>query len=164
MAAVLGLGAMLSCATPSSAQSSLIDLGSAVGGQRVRLDLDSIQPVSDRSVDFTYYLGNDARYSQANCANQTWTTFENGRVQSPQSGATAEMLRIVCGEAELGMEQVPSWQVFAPPSNVRTSPNGAVQCVVRAQRWIHVYRFNGEWALTDACGDEGYIHRSQIRR
>ncbi|MBD1871245.1 hypothetical protein H6F95_28850 [Cyanobacteria bacterium FACHB-471] len=153
----------------AQAQSSLHYLGQAVGGQQVNIDLNSISRVSARSVDFTYYLGNDERYSQANCGNGTWTTFEDGVVHSPQSATTAEMVRLVCnGGYSYASETIYegtrelSWLVFAPPSNVRTSPNGSVQCTIRSISTVNVYGRDGDWAITDACGSRGYIHNSQL--
>ncbi|MBD1914041.1 hypothetical protein H6G02_05670 [Leptolyngbya sp. FACHB-16] len=139
-------------------------MGQAVGGQRVRLDVDSIRRASGRSVDFTYYLGDDSRYSQANCENGSWTTFEDGVVHAPQSGATSDMIRIVCeGDTRTTVAQPTlRWFVFAPPSNVRVSPNGTVQCVIREQRNINVLGSEGDWYITDVCGARGYIHNSQV--
>lgn len=54
--------------------------------------------------------------------------------------------------------------VFDPPSNVRTSPNGAILCSIRDQATINVFNANGDWYQTDACGTTGVIHSSQIRR
>lgn len=160
----LGLPLLGGMALPAIAQSNLVDLGQAVGGQRVRLDISSIRRASDRSVDFTYYLGNDSRYSQANCENGSWTTFEDGVVHTPQSGATNDMIRIVCQGSSRVSVPAPElrWFVFAPPSNVRVSPNGAVQCVIREQRNIDVLGVEGSWYITNACGSRGYIHNSQI--
>jgi len=62
-----------------------------------------------------------------------------------------------------------SARVFDPPTNVRFSPNGAVQCVIRSRRAINIYGStgvrdnNGVWYYTDACGRAGVIHSSQIR-
>jgi hypothetical protein len=53
--------------------------------------------------------------------------------------------------------------VFAPPSNVRTSPNGSVVCTIAKQQVIRVYvEPQGSWYSTTACGG-GWIHESQIR-
>lgn len=58
--------------------------------------------------------------------------------------------------------------VFAPPSNVRSRPNGNIVCTITTRRQINVYRFydnSQQWLSTDACGDNRYgvIHISQIR-
>lgn len=52
--------------------------------------------------------------------------------------------------------------VFAPPSNVRISPNGPVQCVLNSHEWITVYGYSNGWYKTDACGVMGFIHESQV--
>ena len=54
-------------------------------------------------------------------------------------------------------------QVFAPPSNVRTSPNGSVKCTITRKQSIRVYvEPQAGWYSTEACGG-GWIHESQIR-
>jgi hypothetical protein len=60
--------------------------------------------------------------------------------------------------------------IIDPPSNIRSSPNGAVLCVARTRGTIvnilgstGVYDNNGEWYYTDYCGSRGVIHSSQIR-
>jgi hypothetical protein len=164
MTIVLSAGVLALSALAAQAQSSLQYLGQAVGGQSVNLDLNSISRASNRSVDFTYYLGNDERESQANCENGTWTTFRDGVVHSPESATTAEMVRLVCGG---GYNNAPrttnegsrgqSWFVFDPPSNVRTSPNGALLCIIRSTEDINIYGWDGDWAITDVCG----VHSQQ---
>jgi hypothetical protein len=54
--------------------------------------------------------------------------------------------------------------VFAPPSNVRATPNGKIICSVRQVINIDLYGppQNG-WYRTNVCGEMGYIHHSQIR-
>ncbi|MGY6529744.1 MAG: SH3 domain-containing protein [Cyanobacterium sp.] len=52
--------------------------------------------------------------------------------------------------------------VYAPPSNVRATPNGTIICSVRNVRTINIYGQNNGWYVTDACGRTGYIHHSQI--
>jgi hypothetical protein len=53
--------------------------------------------------------------------------------------------------------------VFAPPSNVRATPNGAIICSVRSVTTIDIYGSINGWYKTDVCGSMGYIHHSQIR-
>lgn len=53
--------------------------------------------------------------------------------------------------------------VFAPPSNVRASPNGTIICSVRSATTINLYGQSNGWYKTDACGTMGFIHHSQIR-
>lgn len=54
--------------------------------------------------------------------------------------------------------------VFDPPSNVRVTPNGAIQCSVNSRIYINIYgtSSDGAWFKTDYCGSMGYIHNSQI--
>lgn len=53
--------------------------------------------------------------------------------------------------------------VFDPPSNVRATPNGQIICEVTGFITINIYSENNGWYQTDACGDWGYIHQSQIQ-
>jgi len=53
--------------------------------------------------------------------------------------------------------------VFAPPSNIRTSPNGEIICSIRAVKTINIYGYRNGWYKTDACGESGYINESQVR-
>ncbi len=52
--------------------------------------------------------------------------------------------------------------VFAPPSNVRATPNGNIICSVRSVTTIDIYSSIDGWYKTDVCGSMGYIHHSQI--
>lgn len=57
--------------------------------------------------------------------------------------------------------------VFAPPSNVRESPGGAILCSVRKRATINIlgstYAPDGVWYYTDVCGRTGVIHSGQVR-
>ncbi|WP_107667788.1 SH3 domain-containing protein [Cyanothece sp. BG0011] len=53
--------------------------------------------------------------------------------------------------------------VFEPPSNVRMTPNGRIICSVNQVKPINIYGSENGWYVTDACGQMGYIHQSQIR-
>lgn len=57
--------------------------------------------------------------------------------------------------------------VFAPPSNVRESPGGAILCAVRKRAAINIlgstYAPDGVWYYTDVCGRTGVIHSGQVR-
>jgi len=70
------------------AQTSNWFAGTAVGGQAVNVDLNSIRQVSANSLDFTYYLGSTAIYAQANCPGGYWVTFPERQTNRPQSSAT----------------------------------------------------------------------------
>lgn len=54
--------------------------------------------------------------------------------------------------------------VFDPPSNVRATPNGTIQCSVKQTQYVNVLgtSSDGAWYLTDYCGSTGYIHNSQV--
>ena len=60
-------------------------------------------------------------------------------------------------------------RVFDPPSNIRVTPNGAIQCVIRSPRNVAILGptgvrdNNGSWYYTNACGRTGVIHSTQIR-
>lgn len=59
--------------------------------------------------------------------------------------------------------------VFAPPSNIRESPNGRILCSVTRKATIKIYGStsvndkNGVWIYTDVCGSMGVIHSTQIK-
>jgi hypothetical protein len=149
--------------SPSEAQTCNYYAGRAVGGQNLNVDLCSIIRASARSVDFVYYLGNERIQSQANCQAGNWTTFPERQVNRPQSQATQNMLNTVCSYRGQGSANGSLATVFNPPSNVRTSPNGTILCSIPQRRTIQTYGSNGSWYYTDACGEIGVIHSSQIR-
>lgn len=132
-------------------------VGDSTSGQEVTVDLCSISKASSQSIDFIYYLGNEPIVSQANCTSGVWTTFPERETHQPQSRATQRMVSAVCRElAELAI-------VFAPPSNVRTSPNGPILCTLEREGNLNIYGSTNSWYYTDACGPFGVIHFSQIR-
>ena len=146
-----------SAATSAQAKSCLSYMGNSVSGQAITVDVCSISRASEQSLDFIYYLGQEAIVSQANCTNGTWTTFPERVRHQPQSQATQRMVSTVCrGLAELAV-------VFAPPSNVRTSPNGPILCTLEQTGSLNIYGSTDSWYYTDACGPFGVIHSSQIR-
>lgn len=55
------------------------------------------------------------------------------------------------------------------PTNVRLSPGGTIQCVLRTGTKVRIYGDTGEydnnglWYHTDACGGSGVIHSTQFR-
>jgi serine/threonine protein kinase len=53
--------------------------------------------------------------------------------------------------------------VIDPPSNIRVQPNGAILCRIKSVQSIRVSSSLGDWYMTDVCGSDGYIHRSQLR-
>ena len=140
--------------------------GTAVGGQEINLDTCSISRASYRSVDFIYYLGSEKVVSQANCDSGTWTTFPERQVNRPQSQATQRMLDFVCNSRTSSPRRNPSARkafVFDPPSNIRSEPDGNVLCSIKNPTTINIYDSLGSWYYTDACGETGVVHSSQIR-
>lgn len=59
--------------------------------------------------------------------------------------------------------------VFAPPTNIRESPNGTILCSIKRRTNIEILGStgirdnNGVWYFTSACGKTGVIHSTQIR-
>jgi hypothetical protein len=80
----------------TNAQSCNYFAGTTKAGKSVNLDLCSISRVNYRSVNFSYYLGDERVESQANCVAGNWTTFPERQVNRPQSEATQRMLVKVC--------------------------------------------------------------------
>ncbi|MEE3719636.1 hypothetical protein V2H45_23115 [Tumidithrix elongata RA019] len=166
---ILGLFCVLNAAmlavdsSPSAAQGCNYYAGSAVTGQSVLVDLCSISRASYRSVDFVYSLGGERIEAQANCEAGTWTTFPERQVNRPQSQATSRMLDVVCTFDSRGVTSGRSAWVIDPPSNVRATPNGSIICSIPTRQRITTYGSVGSWYYTDACGEMGVIHNSQIR-
>jgi len=137
--------------------------GTAAGGQQIVLDLDSMHDSGYNANYFIYYFGNERVVSEAVCAGGgAWITVDDGVMHHPQSPATRNMMRAVCdfgnfvASGEIAL-------VYAPPSNVRTEPNGALLCSVGGLSYINVNGSIGDWHMTDICQGTGFIHRSQIR-
>lgn len=148
-------------------QSTLEDLGYAVGGQKLQLDLASIKahPNSAR-IDFRYSLGNENINSIADCGRREWMTLPERKWHSPQSAATERMLSRVCEAFRSDAPEISSSGaaiVFDPPSNVRTSPNGGILCSITSKGTIPIQGKQGDWYETDYCGSPGYIHKGQVR-
>ena len=131
--------------------------GDSATGQEVTVNLCSISSIGNRRVNFTYYLDDEPISSQANCTNGSWTTFPEGQTHLPQSRAPKSMISSVCrAVAEMAI-------VFAPPSNVRTFPDGPILCTLEREGNLSTYGSTNSWYYTDACGSFGVIHSSQIR-
>lgn len=78
-------------------QSTLENLGYAVGGQKLQLDLASIKAHRNSAkIDFRYRLGNENINSIADCGRREWMTLPERKWHSPQSAATERMLSRVC--------------------------------------------------------------------
>ena len=132
-------------------------VGNSSAGQAVTVNLCSISRVGNRQVDFTYYLNDEPIASRANCTEGSWTTFPERQTHTPQSRATQSMISSVCrSESEIAI-------VFDPPSNVRVSPNGGILCTLDETGALSIFGSTGEWYYTNACGDFGVIHSSQLR-
>ncbi|UBF30498.1 hypothetical protein K9N68_35545 (plasmid) [Kovacikia minuta CCNUW1] len=147
-----------------SAKAEMLVLGTASGGQTIRLDTESIQH-NGRSMSwwtgFTYYLGNERLEAGAHCGQKIWRV--EGKDYKPQSKATRNMISIVCSARYVeDSEDMGNVIVFDPPSNIRSSPGGAVKCSIDQMTVIQVYvePRNG-WYSTKACGG-GWIHQSQV--
>lgn len=156
-----GLTLILNAPKPVLAQGCNEYMGTASTGAAIQLDTCSINPVSYRSVNFTYYLGQMKINAQAHCDNGTWTTFHDQVIHSPQSQATAQMIDSVCGYG--GQNNLETAFVPKPPSNVRLTPNGTILCTLTSRMTINIYGNQGEWFYTDACGSMGLIHSSQLQ-
>ncbi|NJP08755.1 MAG: hypothetical protein HC866_04115 [Leptolyngbyaceae cyanobacterium RU_5_1] len=154
----VGLGAI------APAQAAMFYAGTASTGKSVHVDMDSISRVSQRSVDFVYYLGGERIFAQANCHAGSWTTFPEGERHYPQSRATQRMVDFVCSRVRnVSTSVVPQTvRVIDPPSNVRATPNGRIVCTLPRTN-IQVFESVGSWYRTHACGRSGYIHVSQIQ-
>lgn len=160
-------------AAPQASGGPLVEMGTASAGQPVRLDLNSIAAAGSPSLRrFRYQLGGQSIEAVADCAAGTWITYPEAQAHSPQSAATARMLERVCqttSAASLPAAPSPSAAgsgaaiVFDPPSNIRSSPNGAILCSVTSRGAIPIQGREGDWYLTDFCGSPGYIHAGQIR-
>jgi serine/threonine protein kinase, bacterial len=139
--------------------------GNAVAGQTVNVDLCSITNNGSEKIRFTYYLGNQRMDSEANCADGSWTTFSNNKNQKPLSAATQKMIDRVCNRsiASQNNSQMVRAFVFAPPSNVRESPDGNILCSIKQQQYINTYGVANSWYKTDFCGSMGVISADQLR-
>lgn len=138
--------------------------------------MGSINKRDNQYREFQYQIGNSTVQALANGTDQSWTSYPERQVNRPQSPATERMLGLVCGTTRL-TNQPPSTSVsnprsatypgtaivFAPPSNVRSKPGGEFLCTVDSERTIPVGQAQGEWYPTSACGEQGFIHRSQVR-
>lgn len=160
--------ACLSLCFAQPAQAELLNLGTASGGQSVQLDTTSISRNGNSGSwwsGFTYYLGGEQINAEAHCGQGTWTV--DGESYSPQSQTTETMMRLVCSARHItsdGSGDMAYMLVYAPPSNVRSAPNGSVICSIDQMSVIRVYVEDRDgWYSTQACGSNGWIHESQIR-
>ena len=147
--------------------------GIASTGERVNLDLNSIavDPNSIRfdrppSYFFNYQIGSDMVTAITGCKGTFAPFNENGVTtevsRAPQSKAIKRTLDRACSYT------IKRVRVFAPPSNVRTEPNGPIICTIQNAKTIITYGIynygkKGNWQYTDACGKLGVIDSSQFR-
>jgi hypothetical protein len=85
--------------SPSSVTSTAINpiwkmMGTAVTGERVYVDISSIQK-SGKETKFIYRIGDELVDASADCQSNQWYASKYGW-NSPQSNATQEMLQYVC--------------------------------------------------------------------
>jgi|GEM_PF-1781236 len=148
-------------------QSSMEDLGYAVGGQKLQLDLRSVNAYpNSASISFRYSLGNENINAIADCGRREWMTLPERKWHSPKSAATERMVSRVCDAFRSDAPAISSSGaaiVFDPPSNVRTTPNGGILCSITSKGTIPIQGKRGDWYETDYCGSPGYIHKGQIR-
>jgi hypothetical protein len=148
-------------------QSNLEDLGYAVGGQKLQLDLASIKAYPNSAkISFRYALGNENIDSIADCGRREWMTLPERKWHSPQSAATQNMLSRVCEAFRSDAPAISSSGVaivFDPPSNIRITPNGAILCSITSKGTIPIQGKRGDWYETDYCGSPGYIHKGQVK-
>ncbi len=161
----LSVGFAVSSALPVLAQNNPYHAGQAAGGQSIVVDLDSIYSVRRDDARFVYFFAGEPIPSQAHCAGSgAWTTLDDGVLRYPQSRATRNMLSVVC--SYLAAEDDSPSQValvYAPPSNVRATPDGRVLCSISGRSYINIYSYSAGWYETDACGQAGVIHESQVQ-
>jgi hypothetical protein len=169
LVALVILLAMAGANQASAAPSKWEYQGRASTGEKVALDLNSIQVVamsvgrqSRPSYWFTYQIGNEQLFALTPCDGR-WQVSQDGDMfgsfMEPKSGATRNMIGRVC------QYQVKTATVFAPPSNVRNGPseNDNIRCSIPTRTEITTYGSDGDWFYTDACGKLGLIHSSQIK-
>ncbi|MCY7273099.1 MAG: hypothetical protein LH702_04965 [Phormidesmis sp. CAN_BIN44] len=75
LTAALAITASVSIPRIAVAQNCNYYAGQASNGQTINVDLCSTRRVSDRSVDFVYFLGSERIYSQANVRQEPGQCF-----------------------------------------------------------------------------------------
>jgi len=150
------------------AQAEMLVLGTASTGETLTLDTDSIPRAPRASIralgNATYYLNDERIDAEINCGRGSWTVRGSSTQYRPQSQATRNLVSLACSISRIDdqREDTGYLLVYDPPSNVRSTPNGSVKCVIDTMRIIRVYSEprNG-WYQTDAC--DGWISESQVR-
>lgn len=145
-----------------TSDNSVLNMGASLSGAPIRLLINSIQKGEKDTHTFTYQLGDTRIDAIANCSDGSWITYPERQLNRPQSPATEQVLMRVCGNSA-GRALPGVAIVHDPPSNVRTTPGGGFQCSIDSKRTIRVGELNGDWYSTTACGQDGFIHRSQLK-
>lgn len=141
---------------------SVLNMGASLRGATIRLLVNSIRKGEKDIHTFPYQLGDTRIVTIANCSDGSWITYPERRLNHPQSPATEQMLMRACGNStERALPGVAL--VHDPQSNVRATPAENFQCSIDSKRTIRVVQLNGDWYSTTACGQDGFIHRSQLK-
>lgn len=150
------------------AQAEMLILGTASTGQTVTLDTNSVsrsQRGTGLFISARYYLGDERVEADISCRDNYWVVSGISTQYRPQSQATRNLLSVACGVSRMNnqLEDARDLLVYDPPSNVRSTPNGEVKCVLENMQIIRtVGEPRGSWFQTTACGG-GWINESQIR-
>ena len=156
------------------AQAEMRILGTASTGETLTLDTNSVSRGSEGTglwISAVYYLDSERIDARISCRDSYWVVEGSSTQYRPQSQATQNLISTACAissgndQRSSNQSQREQWLVYDPPSNVRSSPNGEVLCVIRDRRTIWTYGDprNG-WYRTPACdGADGWINESQIR-
>lgn len=166
---LLGLAiALLAPFFGQPAQAEMLVLGTASTGQTVTLDTNSVsrsQRGTGLFISARYYLGDERVNADISCRDNYWVVSGESTQYRPQSQATRNLLSVACGVSRINnqLEDAQDLLVYDPPSNVRSTPNGSVKCVIENMQIIRVVgEPRGTWYSTTACGG-GWIDQSQIR-
>lgn len=148
-----------------TAPAGMLVLGTASTGQTVSLDTNSIPFTEGTYANATYYLGEEKLAASIHCGQNYWTVKGDSTRYTPQSQATQNLVTLACSirQSNNKIEGMSYVVVYYPPSNVRSTPNGSVKCVIENMQIIRVVgEPRGTWYSTTACGG-GWIDQSQIR-
>ncbi|GAB4472046.1 MAG: hypothetical protein OHK0037_31720 [Elainellaceae cyanobacterium] len=142
--------------------------GTAVTGEEVYLDLDSIQP-DRRGYFFNYRIGRDLITAYTPC-NGEWQVIDRnggGRFMQPQSPATRNMLNRVCNSAATNWEYlgeaVGGQAVYLDLSSIRLVQQGSYVFDYRLGQELRraTTACDGTWRVADARGNFGAAQRPQ---
>ncbi len=165
---IIATTALFSAISTSAQAATWEYQGKASTGEKVSLNLDSIQvsPMSVRGDRFSYFfnyqIGPDRLYALTTCDGRFQTSKDGdlfGEFITPQSRATVAMLDRVC------TYHIKRAKVISPPSNVRFGPSTQerIICSIKTSKNITTFGSTDDWFYTDACGKLGLIHSSQIQ-